>query len=464
MFYNGGQVRSTPERRLQLNSRLLPVLVGLLLVLHLAVPYRGWVILLVGLGGAWLISYLWARSLARGLRLMREMRFGWAQVGDRLEERFTLANDGLVPGLWVEVVDHTTMPGYQASRVTGVDGKAQNRWHTGGVCARRGLFTLGPTSLRTGDPFGLYKVTLHYPDSASLMVTPPILPLPTIEVAPGGRAGEGRPRADAPERTVSAASVRDYVPSDSLRWIHWRTSARRDSLFVRLFDGTPAGDWWIFLDLDRRVQVGQGQASTEEHGVILAASLADRGLQSGRAVGLVTHGKELVWLPPQGGDGQRWSILRALALVDPGPRPLAELLARARPRFGERTSLVIITPAVDGDWVEALWPLVRRGAVPTVLLLDPVSFSGAGPDLFSGAGPVSPDGAGPDLFSGAGDTSGVLALLSDLGVAHYVITRDLLDRPEARPGRQGQWEWRVSPLGRAVSAHRPRDLTWKVLS
>jgi len=209
---------------------------------------------------------------------------------------------------------------------------------------------------------------------------------------------------------------------------------------VKLFDGTPSGDWWVFLDLDRGVQTGQGQASTEEHGVILAASLADRGLRLGRAIGLVTHGEELVWLPPQDSDGQRWAILRALALAERGSRPLAQLLARARPRFGERTSLVIITPNVEGDWVEALWPLLRRGAVPTVLLLDPVSFGGTG------------------------DAKKTSALLSDLGIASYVITRDLLDRPESRPGRQGQWEWRVSPLGRAVTTRRPRELTWKVLS
>jgi len=48
-------------------------------------------------------------------------------------------------------------------------------------------------------------------------------------------------------------------------------------------------------------------------------------------------------------------------------------------------------------------------------------------------------------------------------VAHYVITHDLLDRPEARPGRAGHWEWRVSGTGRAVPIRRPES-TWKVLS
>jgi len=434
----GGRI---PESRLRLNTHLLPVLVGLLLLLQLTFPYRGWVVLLVGLGGGWLIGYLWARSLARGLWLTREMRFGWAQVGDRLEERFTLVNDGWAPALWVELIDHSTLPDYEVSRATGVGGKSLLGWHTNGLCTRRGLYTLGPTSLRTGDPLALYTVSLHYPEASPLLVMPPIVPLPAIEVSPGGRAGEGRrPHADALEQTVSSSTVREYQPGDSLRWIHWRISAHHDAPFVRLFDSTPASDWWVFLDLDQRVQVGQGWDSTEEHGVILAASLADRGLRSGRAVGLVTHGEDLVWLPPQRGDGQSLAIMHALTLVTPGSRPLVELLERVQPAFRQQTSLAIITPAVEGDWVEALLLLLRRGASPTVLLLDPVSFGGGG------------------------DVSGTLALLSDLGVARYVITRDLLDRRQARPGWHGQWEWRVSATGRAIPVRRPHDMEWKRLS
>jgi uncharacterized protein (DUF58 family) len=432
-------MRQIPKLQLQPQAWFLAALVGLLLVLQLVAPSRNWRILLVGLGGAWLISYLWARSLSRRLRLTRELRFGWAQVGDKIVERFTLLNDGRAPALWVEVVDHSTMPNYQASRGTGVSSRHSIKWHREAICTRRGLFTLGPTTLRTGDPFGLYTVTLHYPTSLPLMVLPPIVPLPTIEVAPGGRVGEGRPRANALERSVSTAGVREYCPDDSLRWIHWRTSARHDSLFVRLFDGTPASNWWILLDMNRRVQVGKDLDATEEHAVILAASLADRGLRSGQAVGLAAHGEQLVWLPPREGEGQRWEILRSLALVSVGSRPLAELLVGMRPALEQYTSLVIITPAVDTAWVEALVPLLRCGAIPTVLLLDPASFGGTG------------------------NLSVTQALLVDLGVVHYVITRDLLDRPEARPGQQERWGRPV--LGPAPAPVRqPRETGWEVLS
>jgi uncharacterized protein (DUF58 family) len=437
-------MKRNPAIRMQFKARYLPVLVGLLFLLQLLVPYKGWMILLVGLGGAWLVSYLWALSLARGLELTREMRYSWAQVGDRIQERFTLENRGWAPAPWVAIIDHSTLPGYEVSKVTGVGERALIHWFEQGVCNRRGLYTLGPTSVETGDPFGFYGVTLEYATSFTMMVMPPIIHLPAIDVAPGGQAGEGRHQAHALEHAVDAAGVREYLPGDSLRRIHWPTTARlgsasgRDTPFVRTFDSTPSSDWWIVLDMDQRAQAGEGQTATEEHGVILAASLADRGLQMGKAVGLVTHGEELVWLPRRLAADQRWEILRALALVNPGRRSLAELLERTRPALGQRSGLIIITPDVEGSWLDSTALLMRRGIVPTVLLLDRASFGGEG------------------------DVSRTLASLVAMGVAHFLVTPDLLDRPEARPGRIGQW--RRTPQGRWEPKFHSRELVWRAVT
>jgi uncharacterized protein (DUF58 family) len=139
------------------------------------------------------------------------------------------------------------------------------------------------------------------------------------------------------------------MPGDSLRLIHWPTSARQDELFVRLLDGTPAGDWWIFLDLDQQAQSGQGWDSTTEHSIILAASLADEGLRSGQAVGFAASSQVPVWLPPREGEGQRWEILRSLATAQPGSFSLGELPRQERHRLGSSLSLsrqTRIAPAV----------------------------------------------------------------------------------------------------------------------
>ena len=424
---------------IRLDARLLPLLVIVLLILQLVDPSRVWMVLLVGLGGLWLISFLWARSLNKHLTLLREMRYGWVQVGDALEERFTLKNSGWLPATWVELDDHSSLPGYDASLATGVDGVGTNRWRKKGTCNRRGLYQLGPTSLYTGDPFGIYSVTLTDPAKAMLMVMPPVVPLPPLEIIPGGYSGEGRPIPDAPERTVDASSVREYMPGDSIRLVHWKTTARREKPYVRLFDGTPATDWWVLLDLQSEAQAGIGEEFTEEHGIILAASLADRGLRSHRGVGLIVNGISLDWLPPRAGMGQRWEILRRLALAAPGSTPLAEVLERARPNLGRNASLLIISPTSRQDWLDAVPLLRRRGIRPTVLLLDLHSFD-------------------PKR-----NNAGVVTGLKKMQVACHMLPREIFDRPEAQPGTHGQWEWRTSALGKAIPVRAPEDHSWRRL-
>jgi uncharacterized protein (DUF58 family) len=426
--------------RFFLRTPFLPVAAAALVMLQIFSPDKIWTALFIAFGGIWLLGGLWARSLARNLTLVREVRFGWAHVGDLVEERFSLLNRGWAPAVWVDVLDRSTMPSYDPSRVGGVDRHSETHWQTKGMCVRRGLYMLGPTTIASQDPFGIYRVEKEYPAFSTMAVMPPVVPLPEIEIAPGGRAGEGRTRTDAPERTVDASTVRDYLPGDSLRWIHWPTSARKGSLHVRLFDGMPVGDWWIFLDMDRACQAGEGENSTEEHAVVLAASLADRGIREGRSVGLVGQGKRnLFWLPPREGEAQLWEILRALAMISPSDLPLGDLLRQLNPRESARSSLILITPEVGGRWLEALLLLMRRGIRPTVLLLDPVSYGGK---------------TGPANLS---------AQLLECGIAQYVITRDLLNRPELHPAAHDGIKWKVTPRGRAIITETV-DLSWKALS
>jgi uncharacterized protein (DUF58 family) len=428
--------------RLRINSFILPLTTCALIAAQIISPSPVWKGLLVALGGCWLISYLWARSLQKNVHLDRAMRFGWVQVGDKLEEQFILLNDGLFPATWVEVTDRSTLPGYSIARATGVEGHGSNEWHTTGLCARRGVYTLGYTTIRTGDPLGIHEVEIIQPESVTLMVMPPVIALPTIDITPGGWLGEGRPRMNAPEQTVSAAAVRQYAPGDSLRLIHWATTARRNEPYVRLLEGAPAGDWWIVLDFDRQVQVrGDESETTDELGVILAASLADRGLRAHRPVGLLASGREPVWMRPESGEHHRWEILRALALLEPGETRLAGLLESAAPSMGRQASLIIITPSTESDWLKPLASLFWRGFHPTVIMIDPASF-----------------GEGALTNTGALDHS-----LIEMNIPHHVVTRELFKQPDARPGPRGQWEWRIMPTGKAVPVQMPGDLTWKSL-
>ncbi len=426
---------------LRIRSMLLPLATLALVVVQLVQPSPTWKGLLTVLGGLWLISYLWARGLQRNISFTRAMRFGWAQVGDRLEEQFVVRNESLLPATWLEVSDQSTLPGYVVNRATGVDARSRNEWTTEGTCSRRGVFSLGNTRLVTGDPLGIYRVELAQPETVTLTVMPPIIPLPFDEVAAGGWQGEGRPRSHATDRTPSAETVRAYVPGDSLRLMHWPTTARIGEPYVRVLQGAPASDWWIALDFDNRVQAGNDDESTSELGVIIAASLADRGVRAHRAVGMVAAGQQPVWMRPEAGEKQRWQVMRALATVQPGSTPLAALLERLGPALRGETNLVIITPSMESDWVTALRRLAWKGITAAAILIDPGTFD----------------------VDAAGRLEALGELLTQAGIAHHVVGRELLHQPEARPGPAGQWEWRLLPTGKAVPVRRPTDMSWKQL-
>jgi len=381
----------------------------------------------------WLISYIWARALKKGLQINRDMSFGWKQVGDRLRERVLLENNSWVPSLWVNVDDHSDMQDYQISAITDIRGWRYRNWHTQGVCNHRGLFTLGPVTLTTEDPFGIYEISVDYIESVNMMVVPPVVTLPEIDIASGGRVGDGRSSNKGLKQTVSTVGVREYVPGDSLRWLHWPTVARTGELFVHLFENEPTSDWWVLLDMDESVQVGEGHCSTEEHSIMLAASLVNRGIQIGKHVGLITHGGELVWHTPDVGDAHLWSVLRSLATIRPGGPPLNQILGRMKSSLGRNSSLIVITPNLDPGWISELDMLRRLGIIPTVLLMDPVSFGGEG------------------------NVEQVRNRLRKLEITQHTITSDLLDRPKQQEKKSWDWLTSTLPSGESLGAW---DVFW----
>jgi uncharacterized protein (DUF58 family) len=367
------------NRKFRLKNYTLPIVVIGLAIQQYFAPHRAWEILLAAFGGALVLSSIWAFVLWRGLSFRREMRQGWAQVGDRFSEQFTISNKSRFTAFAVELVDHSNFPGYKSSVAWPVGGQFDKLWYMDNVCNKRGLYYVGPTEIRSGDPFGVFEITVRSSLTKEILVTPPIVPLQQIDIASGDWHGNGGTKTKIFERTVTSASVREYVPGDTMFTVHWLTSARWDDLYVRTFDQHPSSDWWIFLDMDRYSQVGAGLDTTDEYATILAASLADRGYKENRAVGLVGEGSKPIWLPPKTGMGQLTEIMYALALVNRGDKSLKALLAKAQRSMERKSSAIVITPSVDPEWLSALTALKQRGVSTTVLLLDQEDFGGEQP-------------------------------------------------------------------------------------
>ncbi|MFW6136246.1 MAG: DUF58 domain-containing protein [Chloroflexota bacterium] len=348
-------------------------------------------------------GWIWSRLALRGVRVRRRARTLRAQVGEIFEERFEIHNDGRLPRLWLEVRDQGELPGSRGSRVLTWVGRGEQRSYRARTrLVQRGVFSLGPTEVVSGDLFGMFVVSRVIAPDASLLVYPMMVEVHQFPSPPGLLPGGEALRLRTHQVTPNASGVREYVPGDALNRIHWPSSARKDQLMVKEFELDPLAEVWIFLDAERDSQSALPYSlpeqaidalwrpwkevelppSTEEYAVSIAASLARHFLRLRRAVGLVSHQRSVEEgpdvLPPDRGGRQLGKVLEALAtLRAEGELPISALAAAQAQYVPRGSTVVLITPSVRDDVALAVGLLVRRGLRPVVVLLDASSFGGA---------------------------------------------------------------------------------------
>jgi uncharacterized protein (DUF58 family) len=367
-------------RLLKRNHNLLFVVVAFGTTVGLAAVSGYWLFYRAAyvIGGMVPVCFVWARANLRGLEVTADRAADRLQVGQRAEARVRISSGTFYPKLLLEVEDVTDMPGVLPRTVVSLPARGQRNWKLSLPCNRRGVFSVGPIKISTGDPFGLFRFSRSYGASHPLLVFPLPEKLPYFWAPPAQLPGEGTVRRRTHYVTPNAAAVRDYQPGDSFNRIHWPSTARLNRLMVKTFEMDPTSDIFLLLDLDASVQAGEGDDSTEEYGVRIAASLAAHFLEANRLMGLLTFGSEKVALEPARGAQHYFRILEALTLAKAdGGVPLAKVLQGEERRFGRHTTIIVVTPSVDEEWVAAMQALVQRGARAAVALLDPSSFGGA---------------------------------------------------------------------------------------
>lgn len=362
------------------SNRTLALIVALLVISAVIAAGTGfWLlfrlayVLAFALPICWLIA--WYNT--RGLEASVDRRTGRAQVGQEAQEVIEVRNRGWLPKLWLEVEDPSEMPGHRASRVVVIPSRGSRNWIVDTPLMRRGLYDWGPLTVHSSDPFGIFRRTRTFGEAQQVLVYPPVVDLPNFQVPPANLPGEGRFRRRTPYVTPNASGIRDYAPGDAFNRIHWSSSARTGRLMVKTFELDPASDIWIMLDLEERLHEGEGDDSTEEYAVRVAASVARHFLLNNRSVGLIQFGDQLVVEEPERGNQQLTRILERLAMARAtGDAPIQNLVNEEARRFGRHTTLVLITPSTDDRWVPTVQALAERGVRVAVVLIDPSTFGG----------------------------------------------------------------------------------------
>ncbi|MBO1902741.1 DUF58 domain-containing protein [Leucobacter weissii] len=214
-----------------------------------------------------------ARSYRAGLELSRAN----AVVGGNVEVGVIVENTSARP----QLPSVAELPVGDALREVTVPllGPRQTVELAVGVPAlQRGVVAVGPLTVARRDPLGLLRRDLTWPDRHLLHVHP------RTAMLPPGSAGlvrdlEGQSSRRLTDSDLSFHAVRDYVPGDAVRHIHWRSTAKTGSLMVRQFEESQTARVAVLFDA-RREEYGSDEEF--ELGVSVAASISVQAAREGR--------------------------------------------------------------------------------------------------------------------------------------------------------------------------------------
>ncbi len=244
------------------------------------------------------------------------------------------------------------------------------------VQARRGYFLFRGLEAVAAETFGILRrrSLLHAPSRLFVMPGAPrvrrlaIRPQRTLSYAGPIPARQGGPG-------LEFFGVREYIPGDALRWIHWKGIARHpDSFLTKEFEQERTTDVGIILDARRRSNLQHAGDELFEYAVNAAASLSETFLNQGHRVGLLLYGKVLDWTFPGYGRIQRERIFHSLARSEPGDSMVFDRLDHLPTRFFPPKSQLVLVSPLHSDDPDRLIGLLARGYQVLVVSPDPIGF------------------------------------------------------------------------------------------
>jgi uncharacterized protein (DUF58 family) len=323
----------------------------------------------LGLPLAVLLAWLWTALANRPLELRRTLPVGERLEGDDVEVMVELASEQhLVPARWTlrERIDKL------GERTTTLASNGRSRYVLEGL--RRGRYTFDESVAVIEDPFGLERIEQPLAAPGALLVYPRLVELDRLFSESGTRSHDGRRLLLRRPSGFDLHSVREYEHGDSLRKVHWRSTARRAQLMVKELEDSPRDEVAVVLDGDPAAVVGE----SFDVQVRAAGSLLLAHVRRGRRALLVLNSGRPEQQRVRSAEGDWRGALDLLAAAEPaaGP-PLAALLSDEATAAGRANELAIVTAALPPRLVDRL---VERGlgsGSVSLVLVDTASFSGA---------------------------------------------------------------------------------------
>jgi len=356
------------------------------------VTRRGWLTLLLGLLTyvvAWLFgakalypvatglvlaplaARAWVGLAAAPIRLRRRAGKGALLEGEDVWVTLDALPESRVPAPSIVVAERIARLGLQETPLR----RAGRSYRGTYVLERvpRGRYVVDEARATIEDPFGLARADVDLDARGSLLVYPRLVAIDRLFSESGAHSQDGRRLLLRRPTGFDLHSVREYEQGESLRKVHWPTTARRGQLMVKELEDAPRDEIAVILDADEAAVAGVSfDVQVRAAGSILRTHAAH-----GRRAILAVNSVQRPHARVASLEGDWLAAMVLLAAAEPdGTRPVVELLTRESGPASRALETVVVTARVSGALATKLIERSLAGQGVSVVWIDTASFAG----------------------------------------------------------------------------------------
>ena len=159
------------------------------------------------------------------------------------------------------------------------------------LCEKRGLYTVDSLSVSSSDLLMSKNFVEMIPNSACLTVYPSKADMKRLLPVFSQMMGQRQMKALISD-PFSFSGIREYAPTDSMKSVNWKATAKTGELKVNIYDSTRTLETRILLDLGSETEWMDN--GVREEGIRIAGTLFSLFVEKGAVCSLYTNGKDVI--------------------------------------------------------------------------------------------------------------------------------------------------------------------------
>lgn len=238
---------------------------------------------------------------------------------------------------------------------------------------KRGIYTFSSPRIQSRAPFGIFRARkiLKEKEKTGLIIFPRIYKIQQLLFKGMGDPATGRKSSSVKTgHSIDFLGIREYMPGDSLRFIHWRSTAKLNKPMIKEFEMDSFPPVTIIIDCNRNLHKGSGKENTLEYALRFAASISIYLNRKKTPLKLIAlDGEEKLSTGLNIKDHLTWLS----SIEGKEKRCLSETIKKIVPHISSGGNLIICTPDCSFN-EESLKENIRKISSIQILYMEPDSF------------------------------------------------------------------------------------------